>query len=180
MYAKDTRISLIKWAAILAAVVLLSLTPAHAEENQGAHDLLGPSRQGVGAGPFVDEFMRRNPDIEVTLDGAPSAEYNAKAALMFRSGTPFDVMYIRDARPVAMGRKWLGAGRSIHVRESREAKQDMLPLAKEMQSYKGKLYGLHLLRDNPSHHHQQTHDEGGRVQRTAADLRRMDRAGPAR
>ncbi len=90
---------------------------------------------------FIDEFTRRNPDIGVELDGASSAEYNAKAALMLRSGADFDVMYIRDATLS----QWVENGWAYPIDSCPgvdAAKKDMLELAKRSQSYKGKLYGL--------------------------------------
>ena len=90
---------------------------------------------------FVDEFMKRNPDIEVVLDGAPSSEYNAKAALMFRSGAPFDVMYIRDANlPQWAENGWVEPVDGCPGVD--ETKKNMLKLALQSQTYKGKLYGL--------------------------------------
>jgi multiple sugar transport system substrate-binding protein len=90
---------------------------------------------------FIDEFMKRNPDIEVELDGAPSSEYNAKAALMFRSGAEFDVMYIRDATlPQWVENEWVQPIDSCAGMDA--IKKEVLPLAMQSQSYKGKLYGL--------------------------------------
>src|SRR5208282_860115 len=66
---------------------------------------------------------------------------NAKASLMLRSGTPFDVMYIRDASLVQWAEN--GWARSIDTCPGiDEVKKDMLPLASQTQTYKGKLYGL--------------------------------------
>jgi multiple sugar transport system substrate-binding protein len=90
---------------------------------------------------FADEFMRRNPGIRVELDGAPSSEYNAKAALSLRSGAPVDVLYVRDATLS----QWV-ENRWLHPIDDcpgvDAAKKDMLALARQSQSYKGKLYGL--------------------------------------
>ncbi|MCO5089550.1 sugar ABC transporter substrate-binding protein [Bosea sp. (in: a-proteobacteria)] len=90
---------------------------------------------------FVNEFMQRNPDIEVQIEGVSSAEYNAKAALMFRSKTPFDVAYIRDtALP-----EWVSNGWVAPIDDCAgvaEAKKNMLPLALQGQTYQDHLYGL--------------------------------------
>jgi multiple sugar transport system substrate-binding protein len=127
-------------AALALALAVLTGVPAGAAEKTKLKMIFW-TFQAESVQAFVNEFMRRNPDIEVTLDGAPSAEYNAKAALMFRSGTPFDVMYIRDASLAQWAEN--GWAKPIDSCPGMEAtKEDMLPLAKQMQSYKGKLYGL--------------------------------------
>jgi multiple sugar transport system substrate-binding protein len=90
---------------------------------------------------FADEFMKRNPSITVELDGAPSSEYNAKASVMLRSGSPVDVMYIRDATlPQWVENGWVHPIDGCPGVDT--VKKDMLPLALQSQSYKGKLYSL--------------------------------------
>src|SRR5581483_4249230 len=126
-------------AAFLAVALFATAGVASAEKTQLKMEFWTFTPEAVQA--FIDEFNRRNPDIEATLDGASSAEYNAKVSLMLRSGAPFDVMYIRDATLSQWAEnKWLQPIDDCPGVE--QAKADMLPLAREAQSYKGKLYGL--------------------------------------
>ena len=131
---------LLRYMAAAAVVAsCLGMGSAHAEKT--SLKMIFWTFQADAVQGFIDEFMRRNPDIEVSLDGAPSAEYNAKASLMLRSGTPFDVMYIRDATLA----QWVENGWARPIDDCPgidRAKADMLPLAQQTQTYKGKLYGL--------------------------------------
>lgn len=131
--------SFLTGAAMLAGSTGLGPTAAHAQKTELT--MIFWTFQAEAVQRFIDEFMKRNPNIDVKLDGAPSGEYNAKAALMFRSKTPFDVLYVRDATLIQwVENGWIqpiddcpGIGPSI---------ADMLPFAKEIQSYKGRIYGL--------------------------------------
>jgi multiple sugar transport system substrate-binding protein len=130
---------LLAGATMLAALMGLSPTPARAEKT--GLTMIFWTFQAEAVQRFIEEFMKRNPNIEVKLDGAPSGEYNAKAALMFRSKTPFDVLYVRDATLI----QWVENGWIQPIDDCPGMSTtiaDMLPFAKEVQSYKGKTYGL--------------------------------------
>src|SRR5581483_7906665 len=125
----------------ILTLALVGLGPGSATAQKTKLKMLFWTFQPQTVQGFVDEFMKRNPGIEVELDGAPSSEYNAKASVMLRSGSPFDVMYIRDATlPQWVENGW------VHPIDGcpgvAAAKKDMLPLARQSLSYKGKLYCL--------------------------------------
>jgi len=138
-----TRRATFIWLAALtiAAAAFLSSGLGTARAQKTSLKMLFWTFQPQTVQGFIDEFMKRNPDITVELDGAPSAEYNAKASVMLRSGAPFDVMYIRDSTLS----QWAENG-WVHPIDAcpgvDAVKKDMLPLALQSQSYKGKLYSL--------------------------------------
>jgi multiple sugar transport system substrate-binding protein len=125
---------------LLAVLTLLTPTPGAAADKTTLKMLFWTFQPQTVQG-FADDFMKRNPDIAVELDGAPSSEYNAKAALMLRSGAPVDVLYVRDATLSQwVENNWLHPIDACPGVDA--AKKDMLALARQSQSYKGKLYGL--------------------------------------
>ena len=125
----------------ILTLALVGLGPGSATAQKTKLKMLFWTFQPQTVQGFVDEFMKRNPGIEVELDGAPSSEYNAKASVMLRSGSPFDVMYIRDATlPQWVENGWVHPIDGCPGVDA--AKKDMLPLARQSLSYKGKLYGL--------------------------------------
>jgi multiple sugar transport system substrate-binding protein len=90
---------------------------------------------------FVRAFEAQNPDVEVEVEGVTSAQYIAKMTLLLQSKTPADVAYVRD-NSLSL---WVDKGWIRPIDECpgvAEEKQNLLPLALQAQSYKGKLYGL--------------------------------------
>ena len=91
-----------------ARVLTLLTPPLGAAADKTSLKMLFWTFQPQTVQGFADEFMKRNPNITVELDAAPSAEYNAKASVMLRSGAPVDVMYILGLQRFPSGRKTVG------------------------------------------------------------------------
>jgi len=88
---------------------------------------------------FLTQFETENPGLKVDLEVIPGAQYVAKIQLMQSAHTPFDALYVFD-HVLSQWAPWLEALDGYPGAEA--LKRNMLPIALQSMTYKGKLYGL--------------------------------------
>jgi len=88
---------------------------------------------------FLKQFETENPSLKVDLEVIPGAQYVAKIQLMQSSHTPFDALYVFD-HVLSQWAPWLEPLDGYPGAEA--LKRNMLPIALQSMTYKGKLYGL--------------------------------------
>ncbi len=88
---------------------------------------------------FLAQFEVSNPGLKVDLEVIPGAQYVAKIQLMQSSRTPFDALYVFD-HVLSQWAPWLEPLDAYPGADT--LKRNMLPIARQSMTYKGKLYGL--------------------------------------
>lgn len=88
---------------------------------------------------FLAQFEAENPDVKVDMEVIPSAQFAAKVQLMKNSNTPFDALYAFD-HILSQWASWLEPLDGYEGIET--LNKNLLPLARQSMTYKGKLYGL--------------------------------------
>lgn len=88
---------------------------------------------------FLSQFEASNPGMKVDLEVIPGAQYVAKIQLMQSSRTPFDALYVFD-HVLSKWAPWLEPLDGYPGAET--LKRNMIPIARQSMTYKGKLYGL--------------------------------------
>jgi len=88
---------------------------------------------------FLMAFEAENPGTKVDLEVIPGAQYAAKVQLMQSSRTEFDALYVFD-HILSQWATWLEPLDNYPGADV--LKKNMLPVALQSMTYKGKLYGL--------------------------------------
>jgi multiple sugar transport system substrate-binding protein len=88
---------------------------------------------------FLTAFEAENPGTKVDLEVIPGAQYAAKVQLMQSSHTEFDALYVFD-HILSQWATWLEPLDNYPGADV--LKKNMLPVALQSMTYKGKLYGL--------------------------------------
>jgi multiple sugar transport system substrate-binding protein len=88
---------------------------------------------------FLAAFEAENPGTKVDLEVIPGAQYAAKVQLMQSSRTEFDALYVFD-HILSQWATWLEPLDNYPGADV--LKKNMLPVALQSMTYKGKLYGL--------------------------------------
>jgi fructooligosaccharide transport system substrate-binding protein len=98
--------------------------------------LLVPAMRAI-----LDDFEKANPNIKVTLDSAPFAEYHTKLSTSFAGGNPPDVFWM-DIRTATYASQ--GVLMPLDDRITQENRDDVLPAAWKEVIYNGVTYGVPL------------------------------------
>jgi len=92
---------------------------------------------------IINEFEKKYPSIKIKLSNMPYTDYFAKLQTMIAGGVPPDVCEVRCFEFPAFAEKGILLELNPYIeKEEKKFIEDFYPLAMDMATYKGKIYGL--------------------------------------